>query len=121
MVLSVAKKVVVAVIGLTVLIAGVIMIVTPGPALLVIPLGLSILAGEFAWARYWLRKYKNGAVQAWNSVSGLAAGQGVKSDEPSERTDSVGGTSHGADRTAPTEQRSADGATCSERSFAESP
>jgi len=30
------------------------MIVTPGPAIIVIPMGLAILASEFAWARHWL-------------------------------------------------------------------
>jgi tellurite resistance protein TerC len=31
------------------------MIVTPGPALVVIPIGLAILGIEFAWARRWLK------------------------------------------------------------------
>ncbi len=34
------------------------MIVLPGPAILVIPAGLAILAIEFAWARHWLMKFK---------------------------------------------------------------
>jgi len=46
----------IAIAGFTVLIIGVLMIVTPGPAILVIPAGLSILAIEFAWARRWLAK-----------------------------------------------------------------
>lgn len=36
--------------GFTVLVAGLIMLVTPGPAFLVIPLGLALLSLEFAWA-----------------------------------------------------------------------
>jgi uncharacterized protein (TIGR02611 family) len=36
--------------GSAVLLAGVVMLVTPGPALLVIPLGLAMLALEFSWA-----------------------------------------------------------------------
>jgi uncharacterized protein (TIGR02611 family) len=36
--------------GATVLLAGVVMIVTPGPAFVVIPAGLAMLAMEFAWA-----------------------------------------------------------------------
>ena len=50
----------VAVIGLTVLAIGTAMIFLPGPAVVVIPLGLGILATEFAWARRLLqlvRKY----------------------------------------------------------------
>lgn len=46
-------------IGLTVLLLGVVMVVTPGPSILVIPLGLMILGIEFAWARRWLAKFKS--------------------------------------------------------------
>ncbi len=53
---KVVRRIVVAVVGTTVLLLGVVMIVTPGPALVVIPAGLAILGLEFAWARYWLRK-----------------------------------------------------------------
>ena len=45
------RKLIVAVIGATVLLLGVAMVVLPGPAFIVIPLGLAILATEFAWAR----------------------------------------------------------------------
>jgi tellurite resistance protein TerC len=45
------KRIVVAVIGMTILVAGIAMIVLPGPAFIVIPLALGILATEFAWAR----------------------------------------------------------------------
>jgi uncharacterized protein (TIGR02611 family) len=50
------KKVIVAVIGGTVLLIGIALIVLPGPAFLVIPAGLAILATEFVWARRWLHK-----------------------------------------------------------------
>jgi len=45
------KRLLVAVIGITILIIGIAMIVLPGPAVVVIPLALGILATEFAWAR----------------------------------------------------------------------
>ena len=45
------RKVVVGVIGTTVLLLGVVLIVLPGPAIIVIPVGLGILASEFIWAR----------------------------------------------------------------------
>ena len=45
------RKLIVAVIGGTVLLIGIALIVLPGPAFLVIPIGLAILATEFAWAR----------------------------------------------------------------------
>lgn len=46
------RKVVVSVIGSTVLILGLVLILLPGPAFIVIPIGLLILASEFAWARH---------------------------------------------------------------------
>ena len=49
------KRVVIAVGGGTVLALGIVCIVLPGPAFLVIPAGLAILAIEFAWAKRWLR------------------------------------------------------------------
>ena len=53
-----ARRIAVGVVGLTVLLIGVIMLVTPGPALVVIPVGLAILSIEFAWARHWLRRLR---------------------------------------------------------------
>lgn len=50
------RKLLVAVAGGGVMLAGLAMVVLPGPAILVIPLGLAILATEFLWARRaWLR------------------------------------------------------------------
>lgn len=46
-----AKRLTVMVIGFTVLAIGVVMIVLPGPAVVVIPIGLAILATEFIWAK----------------------------------------------------------------------
>jgi tellurite resistance protein TerC len=45
------RKIVIAVIGTTILLIGIALIVLPGPAFIVIPIGLSILASEFIWAR----------------------------------------------------------------------
>ena len=53
-----ARRIVVTIVGASVLLLGVVMIVTPGPALVIIPLGLAILAIEFVWARRWLRKLR---------------------------------------------------------------
>ncbi len=57
--LRMAKKVVVAVVGGTVVLLGILMIITPGPAVVVIPAGLAILAIEFAWAKRWLRRVRS--------------------------------------------------------------
>jgi len=61
-----AKRIAIAIVGGTVLLVGVAMIVLPGPAIVVIPVGLGILGLEFAWARQWLRKIKEGG----NSILG---------------------------------------------------
>jgi uncharacterized protein (TIGR02611 family) len=53
-----ARRIAVAIVGFTVLGVGIAMLVLPGPAFIVIPVGLGILGLEFAWARRWLRKVK---------------------------------------------------------------
>ena len=55
---KVAKRIVIGVVGGTVLIMGVVMMVTPGPGVAGILLGLGILGIEFAWARIWLKRLK---------------------------------------------------------------
>ena len=57
--LQTAHKIANAVIGFTVLAIGVAMLVLPGPALLVIPFGLALLATEFMWAKRWLQRTRD--------------------------------------------------------------
>jgi uncharacterized protein (TIGR02611 family) len=64
------RRVIVAVIGFTVLLIGVAMVVLPGPAIVVIPLGLAILATEFVWARRVLKKAKGYFEKAKNKTLG---------------------------------------------------
>ncbi len=45
------RKVVIGVLGTTIVLIGVALIVLPGPAFIVIPIGLGVLASEFIWAR----------------------------------------------------------------------
>jgi uncharacterized protein (TIGR02611 family) len=54
------KRIAVTVLGFAVLIAGAIMMVTPGPGVLVIVAGLAILATEWAWAERALDRAKAG-------------------------------------------------------------
>jgi len=54
------KRIVVSLVGFTILIIGVVLIVFPGPAFIVIPIGLAILATEYLWAKNLLDKIKNG-------------------------------------------------------------
>ena len=54
------KRIAVTVVGFAVLIAGIVMMVTPGPGVLVIVVGLAILASEWAWAERALDRAKAG-------------------------------------------------------------
>jgi uncharacterized protein (TIGR02611 family) len=56
--IKVVRRVIVSVVGATVLLIGVALLVLPGPAFIVIPIGLAILATEYAWARRWLKKVR---------------------------------------------------------------
>jgi tellurite resistance protein TerC len=46
------------------------MMVLPGPAFIVIPIGLGILGLEFAWARRWLNAVKEKAESVARTVTG---------------------------------------------------
>jgi uncharacterized protein (TIGR02611 family) len=56
--IRIARRVIVSVVGVTVVLIGVALLVLPGPAFIVIPVGLAILATEYAWARRWLKKVR---------------------------------------------------------------
>ena len=53
-----AWRLIVIVVGFTVLLIGLVLLVLPGPAMVVIPIGLAILATEFVWARKLLSRVK---------------------------------------------------------------
>jgi tellurite resistance protein TerC len=65
----IAKRIAIGIVGGSVLVVGVLMIILPGPAFVVIPLGLGILAIEFAWARIWLKKAKAKAQEVARNIS----------------------------------------------------
>jgi len=67
------RKLIILVIGLTVLLIGIVMIVLPGPAILVIPAGLAVLATEFVWARKLLNKVKLQASRVSSAFTGKKA------------------------------------------------
>ena len=54
------KRFLVTLIGFTILIIGIVMIVFPGPAFIIIPLGLAILGTEYVWANKMFEKMKKG-------------------------------------------------------------
>jgi len=64
------KRLVIGLIGFTVLVIGVAMIVLPGPAFIVIPVGLGILATEFIWAKSLLRTVKQRITKSNNGKGG---------------------------------------------------
>lgn len=77
-----ARRVVVAVVGGTLLLIGLAMTVLPGPALVVIPMGLAVLAVEFAWARHFLHRVREGV------ASGLSSGGSGESGRSEDSEDS---------------------------------
>lgn len=63
------RRVIIGVIGGTILLLGVAMIILPGPAIVVIPLGLAVLATEYIWARRWLKNARRLMEEARKKVS----------------------------------------------------
>jgi uncharacterized protein (TIGR02611 family) len=61
--------------GFTVVLAGLAMMVLPGPALVVIPIGLAMLALQFAWAERLLEFAVDRAESAGRSVTQASAAQ----------------------------------------------
>ena len=68
----------VAALGFTVLAVGLVLLVTPGPGLLVIIAGLAILATEFVWARLLLQRAKRYADKAKEKALGQGGFAGLK-------------------------------------------
>src|SRR5580700_1400787 len=68
--------------GFTLLLVGVVMLVTPGPGWLVIFLGLGLLAAEFVWARRLMDRMKRESERVREAV--WPAAKSVAVAEPSE-------------------------------------
>ena len=66
MILVRVKRIVVTVIGFIFLIIGILLIVFPGPAFIVIPIGLAILATEYEWAKKAFDKMKSRVQKTFN-------------------------------------------------------
>jgi hypothetical protein len=80
MILKTARRLVILVIGITIGLFGVILLFTPGPGTVFLLAGIGVLATEFVWARHLLKKVKEQAIQAGNSV-GLNWGSNSKAKE----------------------------------------
>jgi tellurite resistance protein TerC len=63
-----ARRIVIAVIGTTIVLLGIAMLVLPGPGILTIILGLMLLGVEFAFARRWLARLKTTTKKAADKV-----------------------------------------------------
>jgi uncharacterized protein (TIGR02611 family) len=78
--------------GFTLLLVGVVMIVTPGPGWLVIFLGLSLLAAEFIWARRLMERMKREGERVRDVVwsigkSGVTSTSAADESSPSQKTE----------------------------------
>ena len=72
-------RVLYAAVGLTLFLGGVVMLVTPGPAFVVIPIGLFLLALEFTWAEVMLEKSLEQAEKAKQKAANTTRTQKVLS------------------------------------------
>jgi len=63
------KRIAVTVTGFVLLLAGIVMMVTPGPGILLIIAGLAVLATEYVWAERMLNLAKQKAVQAKDTIT----------------------------------------------------
>jgi uncharacterized protein (TIGR02611 family) len=64
-----ARRLATLVVGCSVVLFGVALIVLPGPAVVVIPAGLAILALEFAWAKRLLEHAKQSAAAGLDAIT----------------------------------------------------
>jgi uncharacterized protein (TIGR02611 family) len=74
-----ARRIVIAVVGFTLVVLGIGLIVTPGPGWLVIVLGLSVLSVEFVWARHLLKRMKDAGAKITGAVFGQRQPRSSKS------------------------------------------
>ena len=63
-----ARRLIKIVFGFTILMGGLIMLVTPGPGVATIVGGLAVLATEYVWAKKLMQRVKDEAVNAKNSL-----------------------------------------------------
>ncbi len=57
--LKVLRRIIIIIIGFTVMLLGAIMLVTPGPGIVVIIAGLGVLATELVWARILFKRLEH--------------------------------------------------------------
>jgi uncharacterized protein (TIGR02611 family) len=62
-----AKRLITVIMGFTVVLVGIIMLVTPGPGIVAILLGLAMLGTEFVWAKKLMKRFNHHASNVKNS------------------------------------------------------
>lgn len=62
------RRLAVFLIGISIVLIGCILFFTPGPAIIVIPIGLAVLATEFIWAKKLLKRFKETTASISNSA-----------------------------------------------------
>lgn len=87
------RRVIIGVIGGTILAIGIAMVVLPGPAIVVIPLGLAVLATEYIWARRWLKKMRAMVQQARDKVSSKQAAEPASPPKSTSESSTAKGNS----------------------------
>jgi uncharacterized protein (TIGR02611 family) len=75
------RRLLVGIIGGIVLLIGLLLIFLPGPAFIVIPAGLAILATEFSWAKELLAKIKKKFMTRVNHKANDAKTPSIKNGE----------------------------------------
>jgi uncharacterized protein (TIGR02611 family) len=77
--------------GFTLLLAGLVMVITPGPGWLVIFLGLSLLAAEFIWARRLMDRMKREGERVrdavWSIGKNVPATSAPDDPSPAQKTE----------------------------------
>lgn len=73
------KRVAVTIVGAALVVAGLAMVVLPGPGILVVAIGFAVLGTEYAWAAIAFERTKRTATQAGKMARNAArsAGRGV--------------------------------------------
>lgn len=79
-----ARRVAVGVVGTTILLFGLILLLLPGPAFVVIPIGLAVLSTEFVWAKRLLRRVRDQGERLVGSVKKKSTVQEARDDRRAE-------------------------------------
>jgi uncharacterized protein (TIGR02611 family) len=87
--IKIVRRIIVSVVGATVLLIGIALLVLPGPAFIVIPIGLAILATEYAWARHWLKKVRAIASEVISGRNAPSQNDQMRDDIPNGQTHRV--------------------------------